>query len=77
MQAVHFCFAFGGILSPLLSEPFMAKKECITVDTRNETGKQTFQGHLKFAAEDRFQFCCCFNPLLHRLYLDHDIIFYF
>ena len=51
MQAVHFCFAFGGILSPLLSEPFMAKKECITVDTRNETGKQPFQGHLKFTAD--------------------------
>ena len=24
-----------------------------------------------------FKFCCFFNPLLHRLFLDHDIIFYF
>ena len=25
----------------------------------------------------RFIYCHSFNPLLHRLFLDHDIIFYF
>ena len=37
MQAAHFSFAFGGILSPLVTEPFLAKKECVP-DSFNETG---------------------------------------
>ena len=39
MQFVHFCFAFGGILSPLMSEPFFAKKQCVPNDSFNNTGK--------------------------------------
>jgi FHS family Na+ dependent glucose MFS transporter 1 len=37
MQALHFCFGFGGIISPLVTEPFLAQKECLDVD-RNRTG---------------------------------------
>ncbi|XP_045169901.2 sodium-dependent glucose transporter 1A-like [Mercenaria mercenaria] len=29
MQALHFCFGFGGIISPLVTEPFLAEKECL------------------------------------------------
>ena len=44
MQFAHFCFAFGGIVSPLMSEPFFAKKQCVPNDTFNQTGKQFFSG---------------------------------
>jgi len=29
MQALHFCFGFGGIISPLVTEPFLAEKTCV------------------------------------------------
>ncbi|KAL4228766.1 hypothetical protein ACF0H5_011808 [Mactra antiquata] len=36
MQALHFCFGFGGIIAPLVVEPFLAKKECVLLV--NNTG---------------------------------------
>ena len=50
MQAVHFCFAFGGILSPLLSEPFLAKKKCISESGVNKTGKVDFLAHQDYVS---------------------------
>ncbi|KAL4216957.1 hypothetical protein ACF0H5_023415 [Mactra antiquata] len=36
MQALQFCYGLGGIIAPLVVEPFLAKKECVLLV--NDTG---------------------------------------
>lgn len=38
MQALHFFFGVGGILSPLATEPFLAKFECVKEKYHNGSG---------------------------------------
>jgi len=38
MQAMHAMFAFGGIISPLVTEPFLSKKMETNVTVGNMTG---------------------------------------
>lgn len=35
MQLLHFCFAIGGVISPLYTEPFLAQKEATNVTDGN------------------------------------------
>lgn len=39
MQALHFSFGFGGIISPLVLEPFLAEKICVPIMHHNQTGR--------------------------------------
>ena len=41
MQALHFCLGFGGIMSPIATEPFLAKPVCkSTLGNSTQSGKQ-------------------------------------
>lgn len=35
MQAVHFCFTLGGMLSPLVAQPFLAADNCLAEEGNN------------------------------------------
>ena len=40
MQALHFCFGIGGILSPVATEPFLAQSVCkSTLENSTKAGK--------------------------------------
>jgi len=43
MQAMHAMFAFGGIISPLVTEPFLSKKLETNVTVGNVTGIRQFE----------------------------------
>lgn len=39
MQALHFFFSIGGIISPLLAKPFLAPRTCVPFTAWNHTGR--------------------------------------
>ena len=41
MQAIHFCFSLGGMISPLMAQPFLASDVCSSVrDDSNVSGSR-------------------------------------
>ncbi|XP_045168516.2 sodium-dependent glucose transporter 1A-like isoform X1 [Mercenaria mercenaria] len=41
IQGLHFCFSFGGIISPLTTEPFLAKRLCQRLNDKNESDAES------------------------------------
>ena len=49
MQAIHFCFSLGGMISPLLAQPFLAPDGCLSArDAINDTGPHVNSSYQTF-----------------------------